>query len=98
MAKDQESKPRDQILNVVKKIYDPFTADQISARIAQNLKPPGLEMEVVIVFQAIKGLREACPGHRGIWYFNGEYPTSGGNQVVNRAFINYYEGRNERAY
>jgi amidophosphoribosyltransferase len=84
--------------NVVKDIYRPFTAERISSKIAELLTPPDLGVEVRLVFQTIEGLRAACPGHTGDWYFTGNYPTPGGNRVVNRAFINYREGRNVRAY
>lgn len=84
--------------NVVKAIYAPFTAQQISAKIAELLTPEGIGAEVRIVYQSIAGLRAACPQHTGDWYFTGDYPTPGGNRVVNRAFINYREGKNVRAY
>lgn len=84
--------------NVVKAIYAPFTAQQISDRIAELLTPEGINAEVRIVYQSIEGLRAACPGHTGDWYFTGDYPTPGGNRVVNRAFLNYREGKNVRAY
>lgn len=84
--------------NVVKDIYRPFTPQQISDKIAEQLTPEGLAMEVKLVFQSIEGLHAACPDHTGDWYFTGNYPTPGGNRVVNRAFINYHEGKNVRAY
>ncbi len=84
--------------NVVKAIYSPFTAMQISDKIAELLTPEGIGAEVRVVYQSIEGLRAACPNHTGDWYFTGDYPTPGGNRVVNRAFINYREGRNVRAY
>lgn len=84
--------------NVVRDIYRPFTAERISDKIAEMLTPPGLGVEVKLVFQSIEGLHAACPHHTGDWYFTGDYPTPGGNRVVNRAFINYREGRNVRAY
>jgi len=84
--------------NVVKDIYRPFTAEQISAKMAEHLTPRDIRAEVKLVFQSIEGLHAACPGHKGDWYFTGDYPTPGGNRVVNRAFINYMEGRNVRAY
>lgn len=84
--------------NVVKAIYSPFTAAQISDKIAELLTPEGIGAEVRVVYQSIEGLRAACPNHTGDWYFTGDYPTPGGNRVVNRAFINYREGRNVRAY
>jgi amidophosphoribosyltransferase len=82
----------------VKEIYAPFSAEQIAGKIAQLVTPAGTQAEVEVIFQTIEGLREACPAHTGDWYFTGNYPTPGGHRVVNRAFINYMEGRNERAY
>ncbi|WKZ65733.1 MAG: amidophosphoribosyltransferase [Flavobacteriales bacterium] len=90
--------PLSEQANVVKDIYAPFTAQQISDRIAELLTPEDIGAEVRLVYQSIEGLHAACPGHRGDWYFTGDYPTPGGNRVVNRAFINYMEGKNVRAY
>lgn len=84
--------------NVVKDIYRSFTAEQISDKIAELLIPEDAEVEVKVVYQSIEGLHAACPEHKGDWYFTGDYPTPGGNRVVNRAFINYREGKNVRAY
>jgi len=84
--------------NVVKDIYRPFTAERISDKIAELLTPADLGVEVRLVYQSIEGLHAACPDHKGDWYFTGDYPTPGGNRVVNRAFINYREGKNVRAY
>lgn len=84
--------------NYVQEIYAPFTAEQLSAKIAELLSPVGIRAEVSVIFQTIEGLHEACPNHTGDWYFTGNYPTPGGAKVCNRAFINYIEGRNERAY
>ena len=84
--------------NVVKDIYRPFTPQQISDKIAELLTPENIKAEVKLVYQSIEGLHAACPGHKGDWYFTGDYPTPGGNRVVNRAFINYREGKNVRAY
>lgn len=97
-AKAQESLPKEQIKNYVKELYDPFTADEISGKISQILTPPDIKAKVEIIYQSIEGLQKACPASKGDWYFTGDYPTPGGNRVVNRAFINYYEGINERAY
>ncbi|MFZ9846946.1 MAG: amidophosphoribosyltransferase, partial [Flavobacteriales bacterium] len=97
-AKAQEHLPKEQIVNYVKEIYRPFTADEISAKITQLLTPEGLHAEVDIVYQSIEGLRMSCPNHTGDWYFTGDYPTPGGNKVVNKSFINYVEGKNVRAY
>ncbi|MFM7022916.1 MAG: amidophosphoribosyltransferase [Flavobacteriales bacterium] len=97
-SKAQEKLPKEQILNYVKEIYAPFTDEEISARITQLLTPKDLNAEVEIVFQTVENLHKACPNHTGDWYFTGNYPTPGGNKVVNRSFINYVEGRNARAY
>ena len=76
----------------------PFTPEEISDKIAKLLTPPEIKAEVKIVYQSIENLHKACPNHLGDWYFTGNYPTPGGNKVVNKAFINYVEGSNERAY
>ncbi|MBK9175207.1 MAG: amidophosphoribosyltransferase [Flavobacteriales bacterium] len=91
-------RPFTEQVNVVREIYAPFTAGQISDKVAELLTPADIHAEVRIVFQSIEGLRAACPDHTGDWYFTGDYPTPGGNRVVNRAFINYMEGKNVRAY
>ncbi len=91
-------KPVDRIKNVVREIYKPFSTEEISAKISSMLKSNEINSEVEIVFQSIEGLHEACPGHTGDWYFTGNYPTPGGNKVVNQSFIYYVEGRNIRAY
>jgi amidophosphoribosyltransferase len=97
-CKAQEHLPKEEIVNHVKNIYKPFTAEEISKKISEILTPEGIKAKVEIVFQTIEGLHNACPNHQGDWYFTGNYPTPGGNKVVNKAFINYYEGKNERAY
>lgn len=84
--------------NMVKRIYAPFTAEEISARIAKLVTPPDCHAEVEVIFQKIEDLHKACPGHTGDWYFSGNYPTPGGNRVSCKAFINYMTGQNERAY
>lgn len=84
--------------NYVQEIYAPFTAGEISVKIAELLRPVGIRAEVAVIFQTIEGLHDACPNHTGDWYFTGNYPTPGGARVCNRAFINFIEGRNERAY
>ncbi|MBU2995768.1 amidophosphoribosyltransferase [Cellulophaga baltica] len=86
------------VINYVKEFYAPFTAIEISKKIGELLSPPELNAEVDIIYQTISNLHQACPHNLGDWYFTGEYPTAGGNRVVNRAFINFYEGKNERAY
>jgi amidophosphoribosyltransferase len=85
-------------VNYVKGFYAPFTPQEISAKIAEILSPPDIRAEVTIIYQTIENLHKACPKNLGDWYFTGEYPTPGGNRVVNRAFINFYEGKNQRAY
>lgn len=92
------NKPKEEIENLVKAIYAPFTATEISAKISKLLKPNEVEAEVEIIFQTIENLHKACPGNTGDWYFTGNYPTPGGNKVALRAFINYVEGKSVRAY
>ena len=91
-------KPITEQTNIVKDIYRPFTAEQISKRIGELLTSPEIKAEVNIVYQSIEGLHAACPDHTGDWYFTGDYPTPGGNRVVNRAYINWRQGKNVRAY
>jgi amidophosphoribosyltransferase len=97
-SKAQENLPKEEILNYVKEIYAPFTQIQICDKIAQMLKTPDTKAELKIVYQTIEGLHQACPNHTGDWYFTGNYPTPGGNKVVNKSFINFIEGKNARAY
>jgi len=97
-CKDQEGMPKEQVKNYVKEIYAPFTDDQISAKISQLLKPADVLPKVNIIYQTVEKLHEACPENLGDWYFTGNYPTPGGNKVVNKAFINFIEGIDERAY
>tara|TARA_R110002096_G_scaffold378222_6_gene572115 strand:- start:17571 stop:19469 length:1899 start_codon:yes stop_codon:yes gene_type:complete len=97
-CKAQLELPSNQVRNYVKDIYAPFSAEEISNKIAQLLRPTDINAEVDIVYQTISGLHAAIPNHKGDWYFTGDYPTPGGNKVVNKSFINYFEGKNERAY
>jgi amidophosphoribosyltransferase len=97
-CKDQVKLPKDQIVNYVKEIYSPFTAVQISAKISELLTPVNIKAKVEIIYQTIENLHDACPDNLGDWYFTGDYPTPGGNKVVNKAFMNWVEGKNERAY
>jgi amidophosphoribosyltransferase len=90
--------PLEHTVNVVKQIYKPFTAEQLSDKSAEIISPPNIGAEVKLIFQSLEGLHSACPNHLGDWYFSGNYPTPGGNRVVNRAFINFMEGKNVRAY
>jgi len=84
--------------NVVKQLYKQFTTEEISAKIAQLITPPELDIPVDVIFQSIEDLHKSCPNNKGDWYFTGDYPTPGGNKVVNMAFINYMEGKNVRGY
>jgi amidophosphoribosyltransferase len=90
--------PDEDVINYVKDFYQPFSADQISKKIGDLLSPADIKAEVQIIYQTIESLHQACPKNLGDWYFTGDYPTPGGNKVVNRAFINFYEGKNVRAY
>jgi len=92
------SKPVEEMKNMVREIYKPFSPEEISSKISSMLRSDEINASIEIVFQSIEGLHEACPGHTGDWYFTGNYPTPGGNKVVNQSFINYIEGRNVRAY
>lgn len=92
-SKAQENLPKEQVVNYVTEIYEPFTQDEISKKIAEMLTPGDVNCPVELVYQTIEGLHKACPNHTGDWYFSGNYPTPGGNRLVNKAFINYYEGR-----
>ena len=84
--------------NFVKAIYEPFTADEVSKKIAEMLRPEDVKAEVEIIYQSIEGLYDACPKNKGDWYFTGNYPTSGGNRVANKAFMNYMEKKEGRGY
>jgi len=97
-CKAQENLPKELIVNHVKDIYNPFTAQQISERIAAMITSPEIKSKVSVVYQSIENLHAAIPDHKGDWYFTGDYPTPGGNKVVNKSFINFIEGRDERAY
>ena len=90
-SKEQEHRPKEEMTNHVKEIYAPFTDEEVSAKMVELLTPKGTRAEVEIVYQPLKGLREACPNHTGDWYFSGDYPTPGGVKMVNKAFINYIE-------
>lgn len=90
--------PKEKVVNHVKLVYEPFTYEEISAKIAEILTPPGTEAEVEIIYQTIESLHHACPENKGDWYFSGNYPTPGGNKVVNKSFINYMNKVEARAY
>lgn len=97
-SKAQENLPDNEIVNYVKEIYAPFTDQEISDKIAVMLTSSSVNAEVKIIFQTVENLHKACPENLGDWYFTGDYPTHGGNRVVNRAFMNFYEGKDARAY
>ncbi|HJV18889.1 MAG TPA: hypothetical protein VJ552_03325 [Sediminibacterium sp.] len=84
--------------NVVRQIYKPFTTQEISDKIAQLITPPGVDLPVQVIYQTIEDLHDSCPTNTGDWYFTGNYPTPGGNRVVNKAFLNYMDGKNVRGY
>jgi len=94
----QKGKPDTEIVNYVKELYAPFTPEQISHKITQLLRPEAMKCDLDIIFQSVENLHKACPKNLGDWYFTGDYPTVGGNRVVNQAFINFYEGNKQRAY
>jgi putative amidophosphoribosyltransferase len=94
----QKSKPDEEIVNYVKELYTPFTDEEISQKITELLRPDTMQCDLDIIFQSVENLHKACPKNLGDWYFTGNYPTPGGNRVVNQAFINFYEGNKQRAY
>ena len=98
LSKDQQNLPKEEVINYVQNIYKQFTAEQISAKISELLKSEQVKAEVQIVYQTVENLHKACPENPGDWYFTGDYPTPGGNKVVNTSFLNYIHGINTRAY
>ena len=97
-CKELESADQLHTENVAKQLYKQFTPEEISAKIAQLITPAGLDIPVDVIFQSIEDLHKSCPNNLGDWYFTGDYPTPGGNRVVNKAFMNYMEGKNVRGY
>lgn len=97
-CKRSEQLPVEAVRNEVIELYDTFTYDQITQKISEIVRPPNLIPELKVIFQTLDGLHDACPEHKGDWYFSGKYPTPGGNRVANRAFMNYVEKKDERAY
>lgn len=97
-CKAQEGLEKEAITNEVAALYEEFSYNKVSRKIAELAAPSGIGIPVEVIYQTVKGLRKACPNNNGDWYFSGEYPTPGGNRVVNRSFINYMEGRDDRAY
>lgn len=97
-CKESSKLPKEEVENYVKAIYAPFTDQQISDRIAKIITPKDIKAEIHVIYQTLDNLHIACPDHLGDWYFSGDYPTPGGNKVVNRAYVNWMEGKNQRAY
>jgi len=97
-CKDQESSPDSEQINHVKELYAPFTDEEISDKIAEIISEKSITADVKVIFQSVDDLHKACPDNLGDWYFTGNYPTLGGNRVVNKAYINFIEGNSERAY
>jgi amidophosphoribosyltransferase len=97
-CKEQEGLKDSEVVNYVTEIYSPFSDMEISNKIAQLLNSKEINADVKIIFQSVENLHKACPNNLGDWYFTGDYPTPGGNRVVNRAFMNFYEGKDARAY
>ena len=97
-CKAQENLKDSEVRNFVTEIYAPFQPQEISDKISVLLKDKSVNAEVKIIFQTVENLHIACPKNLGDWYFTGDYPTPGGNRVVNRAFMNFYEGKDARAY
>lgn len=97
-CKDSAKLPKEEVVNYVKAIYEPFTDQEISDRIAKIITPEKTNAQVQVIYQTLDNLHKACPDHTGDWYFSGDYPTPGGNKVVNRAFVNWMEGKKDRAY
>jgi len=97
-CKDSAKLPKEEVKNYVKAIYEPFTDQEISDRIAKIITPKEIKAEVKVIYQTLDNLHKACPDHLGDWYFSGDFPTPGGNKVVNRAFANWMEGKNQRGY
>jgi amidophosphoribosyltransferase len=97
-CKAQAFLPKEEMVNYIQEIYSPFTADEISVKIGELLTPKSTKAKVKIIYQSISDLHASCPEHKGDWYFTGNYPTPGGVKVVNKAFMNYIEGNNTRAY
>ena len=95
---EELKRPVKEMQNKVKTVYKDFSNDQISQKISEILKEDGINAEINVIFQTVENLHKACPKNLGDWYFTGNYPTPGGNKVVNQAFVNFYEGVKERAY
>ena len=97
-CKGQETSLDSEQINHVKELYAPFTDEEISDKIAEIISEKSIKADVKVIFQSVDDLHKACPDNLGDWYFTGNYPTPGGNRVVNKAYINFIEGNSERAY
>ena len=97
-CKEQDSLPDDKLENYVSLIYKPFTDDEITRKIEELVTPLGNKTKLTIIFQSLEGLHKVLVDNKGDWYFTGDFPTIGGYRVINNAFINYYEGKDQRAY
>lgn len=97
-CKEDQAKPKEEIVNHVKEIYAPFRVEEISQQIARMMRSKEINADIRIVYQTVDNLHKSCPNDLGDWYFTGDYPTPGGNKVANQSFINYYEGKNQRSY
>ncbi len=97
-CKNSADLPKEDVTNYVQAIYEPFTDQEVSDRIAKIITPKEIKCSVEVIYQTLDNLHKACPDHTGDWYFSGNYPTPGGNKVVNRAFVNWMEGKNQRGY
>lgn len=97
-CKAQQELPKEEMTNQVKALYEEFTYEEVSAKIAEIITPPNIKPKVEVIYQTIEDLRASCPGNSGDWYFSGDYPTPGGNRVVNKSFMYFMEGKDERAY
>ena len=97
-CKASENMPVEMVKNEAAALYDLFEYCQISRKIAEIVTPKNIKPEVQVIFQTLDGLHSACPGNSGDWYFSGRYPTPGGNRVANRAFMNFIENSDARAY
>ena len=97
-CKKQLELPKEEQINAVQSLYNEYPYETISRKIAEIVTPSNIQFPVDVIYQSVEDLRDACPNNNGDWYFSGNYPTPGGTQVVNRSFVNYMEGNNERAY
>ena len=95
-CKHELEKPKEQMQNCVRALYEPFTVEEINEKIVEMLCPEGMQAPIELVFQSIEGLHKACPNHPGDWYFTGHYPTPGGTRLCNEAFIHYIDNKQKK--